>query len=95
MPDEKPDFLICARADQPIAVRNSDFSRVCSRCSSHIMIAPSGQRVLLRFPDLALICLCCYSTMASADDEHRLTDHTEVIRQELDTAIPNTWKVRN
>ncbi len=96
MPDDKPDFLVCALADQSTMVRGSIFTKLCSKCGTRVMVAPSGQRVLALYPDLGVMCLICYLALAaSTETENRLADRDEVIMQDLDTVVPNTWKERN
>ena len=97
-PDDEPDFLVCAMADQPLAIRGAIFTRLCSQCGSRVMIAPSGQRLLSLHPDLPLLCLNCYVASADLTDaENRLAlaDDPKIIRHELNQAIPNPWRKRN
>lgn len=88
-----PPILVCAPADAPRVVRGTVFHHRCGRCGRRLMMAPSGQAVLKREPNVEIICCYCY--------ERDETPHTcelaapfEEIERERRTSMPNFWRRR-
>jgi hypothetical protein len=54
-------MLVCALADAPMVVAGSVFDRACGRCKRQVMIAPTGQDLLKRRPELDILCGECFA----------------------------------
>ena len=87
------DVLICVPADKPLAVAGATFDKRCNRCGQRVMLAPSGQRLLARKPNVEICCLECFSP-EPGDEVHAAAD-SETLAAELRTAGPNPWRRRN
>ena len=91
--------MVCARADSPRVVPNSDFSRRCDRCQTRIMIAPSGQAFLKTCNHL--VSLVCYECWLNTRDVAILQASIQAcapakqLAEEIATSIPNPHLRRN
>lgn len=94
----EPTFLICARADAPIAHPQTDYSRSCSRCGMKVMIYPLGQRRLHEMPDLIIVCSNCFLDEAELLDETTEVEPVapvEDMLRESKQSGPNPYRRRN
>ncbi len=104
-PKPEPEFIVCAAADNRWAARGSSFEHKCSKCSTRVMMAPSGQRFLKKraadqavkgAPDLLILCSNCFLLERGLhDSELLLAAGVDEIAAELRSAGPNQWRERN
>lgn len=59
MADRDDGVLVCALQGAAHVVPGSSMDRVCSTCQSPVMIAPSGQNFLAKFPRTKIVCQNC------------------------------------
>jgi len=52
-------ILVCQAANADLTVLGSTFTRQCSACSTRVMVAPSGERLLEREPNILVLCTLC------------------------------------
>lgn len=91
----EPAVLVCAPADAPRVVRGTVFHHKCARCGRRLMMAPSGQAVLKRQPNVEVICCYCYEREAAhTDHAEELAAPVEDILREAMTSMPNFWRRR-
>ena len=93
-----PDIvLICIAADAPLTVAGSSFNRVCSECSTRVMVAPSGRRMLAAHPAATILCTDCFAKRhgIQPDDVAELAAQPEELSAEMKAAIPNPYRSRN
>ena len=93
--EQQPIVLVCALADAPRCVPGTVFNRWCRNCNQRVMIAPSGQKVLRKYPHAIIICPTCYAGVAAATDVLTAADTADNIRAEVRKAKPNPWRNRN
>jgi hypothetical protein len=95
-PDE-PIYLICAPATAPATIRGSTFNHQCSRCSRRVMLAPSGQAWMKKYPESRILCAYCYRDRAPGDagSVKMLAASSTEIAAEWQEAVPNLWPKRN
>lgn len=94
-PNDEMLLLVCMRATAPFTVPGSDFSRHCRDCGTRIMIAPSGQETLKRFPKARLVCVSCIRGKLPPDAVVALPMDLDATYEEMQRAVPNLWRERN
>lgn len=99
MPEESV-VMVCARADSPRVVPNSDFSRRCDRCQTRIMIAPSGQEFLKTYnkSPVSLVCSECWLNtrdVAILQASIQACAPAKQLAEEIAASIPNPHLRRN
>lgn len=90
----EPAVLVCAPADAPRVVRGTVFCHKCMRCGLRLMMAPSGQKMLQREPEIEIICCYCYA-LDQTPHACELAAPFEEILRERRTSMPNFWRKRN
>jgi hypothetical protein len=95
-PDE-PIYLICAPATAPATIRGSTFNHDCSRCSRRVMLAPSGQAWMKKYPESRILCAYCNRDRPPGDAGRikTLAASPAEIAAELKEAMTNLWRKRN
>lgn len=91
---ELPAVLVCAPADAPRIVPGTVFRHKCARCGLRLMMAPSGQKMLKRKPNIEIICCYCYQ-LDRAPHTCELAAPFEEIQRERQSSMPNFWRRRN
>lgn len=89
----EPYCLVCALADEPTTVAGSIFSLRCGTCGARVMTAPSGQRLLKRFPRLPILCLRCYGRIDFPHAREFAAPLDEIAREKA-SEMPNFWRRR-
>ncbi len=91
-------IIVCARADEPIAVAGTTFNLKCSRCGERVMVAPSGQKRMKQSKlPVELVCLPCFQSRAEfreAAHEDFSPERIAEILSEMSWTIPNPWRNR-
>jgi hypothetical protein len=88
--------IVCAPADGAWTTRGASFDHRCSKCSKHVMLALSGQRLLRTNPAARLICVPCFVVvLAEKGEAVELLPPSGEQLAEAKTAIPNMWRERN
>lgn len=91
-------ILICQFADFELTVEGSTFDRVCCQCGVRLMMAPSGQALVMREPAIRLLCIPCGVAEINAAEGEPVTlarlPIDDVIR-EAATVRPNMRRHRN
>lgn len=90
----EPVYLVCARADAPVAAPGTVYDRVCARCGEHVMIYPLGQRRLKEMPELIILCSLCF-LRDEGDAEVEPVAPIEEMLREAATSKPNPRRWRN
>jgi hypothetical protein len=76
------DYLITMRLmDMRRMHPSQDNTRVCSHCREPVGLYPTGQRALLRDPQLRIMCSRCWKPNGTA--EHRPAGSFDEIMQEI------------
>jgi hypothetical protein len=93
---EPPAILVCALADAKWTNPGTIYDRKCADCGRHVMIAPSGQKRLLKDPDIVITCACCFMKHITPDTSFDFAaESLEELRREFDTTVPNLRRYRN
>jgi hypothetical protein len=96
--------LVCAPASDAVLVcRGTVFTHSCSRCTRRVTMAPNGQAFMRRNPKAVIICFYCYRALPEANMEMTgwiqsdgtVSDDISAVKNELQNAVPNTWRERN
>jgi hypothetical protein len=88
------DAIICPLADAPIMVRGSSLNRRCRGCKRRVMMSPSGERRIQRFPKIKVLCVECLLAEADSDVVEAYADLNE-LKADLGNIVRNTWRERN
>jgi hypothetical protein len=87
--------VVCALADSDVSVQGSVFHHSCWACQRTVMVAPSGQRLLVKMPEALILCYPCYWLSAGPDDTVELAGTMDELKSEVRTAQPNLRRNRN
>jgi hypothetical protein len=97
MSEITPDVIVCMDANAPFAVRGCDFSHCCVTCGRRVMIAPSGQRVLVQWPEISILCVECFRSIPGIEETVKSITFTEPgeLATEMQGFGPNLFGRRN
>lgn len=88
-------LIVCEFADAEWTVPGSVFTHACAECKRLLMTAPSGQKMLQKYPEARLICRACYGPIRDTPHKLELAGTVEEIAQECVNARPNLRRQRN
>lgn len=91
---QSPNYLVCARRDEPLAVRGSSFDKHCSRCRVGVMMAPSG-RARLKRESLRIICFQCWKELMALPEFQEAENVWAGPPVEAFDYEQNPWRRRN